>query len=135
MHFAEEWTGRFMNDRAPMPAIALCDPTHLTCVSNDFGFEHVFSRMVSALASDKDLVLLLSTSGNSPNLLLAAEAARQRGAKLVALLGKGGGKLAPICDLAIDFPGGRSDRIQELHMQTLHAVIDDVEHRLGFASQ
>ncbi len=133
MHFAEEWTGRFRNSRRALPAMALADPTHLTCVANDFGFEHVFSRMVEAFARPEDLVILLSTSGNSRNLILAAEAARKLGAFVVGLLGRDGGKLAPLCDLRLIAPGDRSDRIQELHMLTLHAVIDAVEHRLGIA--
>jgi len=133
MHFAEEWTGRFRNDRRPLPAMALSDPTHLTCVANDFGFDHVFSRMVEAFARPEDLVILLSTSGNSSNLLKAAEAAKKAQASVVGLLGRDGGKLAPLCDLTLIAPGGRSDRIQELHMLLLHAVIDAVEHRLGIA--
>ena len=131
MHFAEEWTGRFRNSRRPFPAMPLGDPTHLTCVANDYGFEHVFSRMVEAFARPEDVVILLSTSGNSENLVLAAQAAKKIGACVVGLLGRDGGRLAPLCDVTLIAPGGRSDRIQELHMLTLHAVIDAVEQRLG----
>ncbi|HWD37621.1 MAG TPA: SIS domain-containing protein [Fimbriimonas sp.] len=131
MHFAEEWTGRFKNDRRPFPAMALCDPTHLTCVSNDFGFEHVFSRMVAAFARPGDIVLLLSTSGQSANLINAAEEAKQAGATVIGFLGKGGGALTAMCDIVLMAPGKGSDRIQELHMLTLHAIIDAVERRLG----
>jgi D-sedoheptulose 7-phosphate isomerase len=109
----------------------LGDPTHLTCVANDYGFEHVFSRMVEAFARPEDVVILLSTSGNSENLVLAAQAAKKIGACVVGLLGRDGGRLAPLCDVTLIAPGGRSDRIQELHMLTLHAVIDAVEQRLG----
>lgn len=131
MHFAEEWTGRFRRDRDPFPAIALADPTHLTCTANDFGYDHVFERGVRAYGKEGDLLILLSTSGNSRNLIVAAEAARRKGVKTAAFLGKGGGPLAPICDIALVFPGETSDRIQELHMLSLHALIETVEARLG----
>jgi D-sedoheptulose 7-phosphate isomerase len=130
MHFAEEWTGRFRSDRRPYPAMALADPTHLTCVANDYGFEHVFSRSIEAFAKPGDLVILLTTSGQSKNLILAADAAKAAGAFTVGFLGRGGGSLVQKCDLALHFPGSGSDRIQELHMLTMHAVIDAVERRL-----
>jgi D-sedoheptulose 7-phosphate isomerase len=130
MHFAEEWSGRFRSERPPMPAIAFSDPGHMSCVANDYGFEHVFSRQVTALGKQGDLLLLLSTSGNSPNLLSAARAARERGVGTVALLGKGGGALKDLCDLAIVVPGGSSDRIQELHIKIIHAVIESAERTL-----
>jgi D-sedoheptulose 7-phosphate isomerase len=133
MHVAEEFTGRFRADRPPLPAIALSDATHLTCVANDYGFEHVFSRPVEALARPGDVVLLLSTSGNSQNLVLAAQAARQRKAAVIGFLGRGGGLLLPHCDIAVMAPGETSDRIQELHMMALHAVIHAVEVELGYA--
>ena len=131
MHFAEEWTGRFRHNRRPYPALAIGDPTHLTCVGNDYGFEHVFSRPIEAFAKRGDVVILLTTSGDSPNLLEGAEAAHNAGATVVGLLGRGGGQLRPMCDLAVIAPGTGSDRIQELHMLTLHAVIDAVEQRLA----
>lgn len=133
MHVAEEFTGRFRADRAPLPAIAISDPTHLTCVANDYGFEHVFSRPIEALAKPGDVVMLLSTSGNSQNLVLAAQAARQKKATVVGFLGKGGGLLAALCDVAVIAPGETSDRIQELHMMALHAIIQAVEVELGLA--
>jgi len=131
MHFAEEWTGRFRTDRRPYPVIALSDPTHLTCVANDYGFEHVFSRMVTALARPGDIVILLSTSGNSRNLLLAAEAAHDIGAQVVGFLGRGGGQLAPMCDLAFIAPGETADRIQEIHMLCLHILTEVTESELA----
>lgn len=131
MHFAEEWTGRFRNDRKPLPAMVLNDPTHLTCVSNDYGFDVVFSRMVEAFGRHGDILILLSTSGNSRNLILAAEAGRAAGCHVVGFLGKGGGKLAPLCDSVIMAPGLTSDRIQEIHMASLHILIEAVEVRLG----
>ncbi len=130
MHFAEEWSGRFRSERPPMPAVAFSDPGHMSCVANDYGFEHVFSRQVLALGKRGDLLLLLSTSGNSPNLLSAARAARERDVVTVALLGKGGGALRDLCDLAIVVPGGSSDRIQELHIKIIHAVIESAERAL-----
>jgi D-sedoheptulose 7-phosphate isomerase len=131
IHFAEEWTGRFRNDRKPYPAMALADAAHLTCVANDYGFEVVFSRMVQAFAKPGDLLILLSTSGNSPNLLLAAGAGRESGCHVVGFLGKGGGKLLPLCDTVVMAPGTTSDRIQELHMISLHVLIEAVEALLA----
>lgn len=133
MHVAEEFTGRFRADRPPLAAIALSDPTHITCVANDYGFEHVFSRPVEALAKPGDVLLLLSTSGSSQNLVLAAQAARQRKAAVVGFLGRGGGALLSHCDIVVMAPGETSDRIQELHMMALHAVIQAVEVELGYA--
>jgi D-sedoheptulose 7-phosphate isomerase len=130
MHFCEEFTGRYRQDRPPLPAIALTDPAHITCVANDFGFEHVFSRAVKALGKVGDILVLLSTSGNSPNILRAAEAAKESGVTTVALLGKGGGRLKGRCDHEILVPGDTADRIQELHMLILHAVIEGVERDL-----
>lgn len=132
MHVAEEFTGRFKKDRPALPAIALADPTHLTCVSNDYGFEYVFSRPIEALGKPGDVVLLLSTSGNSENLIKAAEAARLKSCKTIGFLGKGGGKLKAHCDIRVIAPGETSDRIQELHMFALHAVIEAVEIELGY---
>ncbi|MDR3691628.1 MAG: SIS domain-containing protein [Fimbriimonas sp.] len=133
MHFAEEWTGRFKKDRKPFPALAMSDPTHWTCVGNDYGFEYGFSRMVEAFAKPGDVVLLLSTSGNSKNLLLAAESARAAGAHVVGFLGRGGGSLAPLCDTVFMAPGETSDRIQEIHMMCLHILIEATEVELGVA--
>ena len=133
MHFAEEMTGRYRADRRPLAALSLADPTHLSCVANDYGFEFVFSRMVEALAQPGDILILLSTSGNSQNLVLAAESARQKGVFVAGFLGKGGGKLLPLCDLHLMAPGETSDRIQELHMMALHIVVEAVEVGLGLA--
>jgi D-sedoheptulose 7-phosphate isomerase len=130
MHFCEEWSGRFREDRDPYPAIALSDPTHMSCVANDYGYEHVFSRQVRGLGSEGDVLLLLTTSGNSPSIIEAARAARTQKMRVVGLLGKGGGELLPLCDLALVAPGITSDRIQELHMLCLHVVIEAVEGEL-----
>ena len=133
LHFAEELTGRFRKERRPLPAMALGESTHLTCVSNDYGFDHVFSRMVEAFGQAGDVLVLLSTSGNSNNLVLAAEKARERGVRVVGLLGRGGGALAPLCDVVVMAPGETSDRIQEVHMIVLHVVIEAAERALGLA--
>ncbi|MBX3112027.1 MAG: SIS domain-containing protein [Fimbriimonadaceae bacterium] len=133
LHFCEEWTGRFKKDRVPLPAIALGEATHMTCVGNDYGFEHGLSRLVTALAKPGDMLVLLSTSGNSDNLVLAAQASREAGARTVGFLGRGGGRLAPLCDDVVMAPGETSDRIQEVHMCALHAWIEEVEVRLGVA--
>ncbi|MCC7434452.1 MAG: SIS domain-containing protein [Methanoregulaceae archaeon] len=130
-HFAEEFSGRFRNDRDPLPAMAFTDPAHLTCVANDYGYEHVFSRMVDAFGHEGDILVLLTTSGRSPNLLRAAEAAKRRGVQVYGFLGKGGGELQPLCDRVVLAPGVTSDRIQELHMLALHALIEAVEARLA----
>lgn len=133
MHVAEEFTGRFRADRPPIAAVALADPTHMSCVANDYGFDHVFSRPIEALAKPGDVVLLLSTSGNSQNLILAAQAARLKKAAVIGFLGRGGGLLTSLCDIAVMAPGETSDRIQELHMIALHAIIQAVEVELGYA--
>lgn len=135
MHFAAEWTGRFRKDRRALPALALSDPVELTAIANDFGFEHVFARQVEAQAQAGDLLVLLSTSGDSANLLRAAETAKQRGVGVVALLGRGGGKLLPLVDLPIVVPRASSaDGVQEVHIQILHACVEAVERRLGLDS-
>lgn len=132
-HFAEEFTGRFRNDRRPLPVLALTDPAHMSCVANDFGFEFVFSRMVEAFAKPDDLLVVLSTSGNSQNLLHAADAAKATRARVLGFLGRGGGALRERCDVAVIAPGETSDRIQEIHMLALHALIEGVEAGLGLA--
>jgi D-sedoheptulose 7-phosphate isomerase len=131
MHFAEEWTGRFRNDRRPLPAIAFSDPAHLTCIANDFGYDEVFAREVDAYGKPGDLLVALSTSGNSPNVLRAVEVARAKGLTSIGLLGKGGGKLRERVDVPIVVPlAETSDRIQEVHIKVLHIVIEAVERTL-----
>ncbi|MDP6539616.1 MAG: SIS domain-containing protein [Planctomycetota bacterium] len=131
MHFAEEWTGRFRSDRAPLPAISFSDPSHLTCISNDFGFEEVFARQVEAHGKAGDLLVAISTSGRSPNILRALERARELGVTSVALLGGDGGPARAMADHVIVVPRAQtSDRIQEIHIKVLHIVIEAVERRL-----
>ena len=124
MHFAEELTGRFRNDRPAIPAIAISDPSHLSCVGNDYGYEFVFSRYVEALGREGDVLFGISTSGNSGNVIRAAEAAKKRGMAVVGLTGKDGGKLAPLCDVEIRVPhNGYADRVQEIHIKVIHSLI------------
>ena len=131
MHFAEEWTGRFRGNRSALPAIAFSDPSQLTCIANDFGYDEVFARSVEAYGRKGDLFVAISTSGNSPNILRACEVARERGITVVGLLGKGGGALLSLCDVAVVVPHATtSDRIQEIHLKVIHAVIEAVERRL-----
>ena len=131
MHFAEELTGQFRKYRPALPAIALADPGHLTCVSNDMGFESVFARGVEALGSEGDLFIVLTTSGNSMNLVKAVEMAHLRRMHTIAFLGKNGGKLKGLCDLEWIVSGFQySDRIQEAHMAAIHIIIEQVEKLL-----
>jgi len=130
MHFAEEFTGRYRKDRKPLGALALGDASHVTCVSNDYGFEHIFSRQLEGLARKGDVLVGLSTSGNSANVIRAFETAKSLGITTVGLLGRDGGKLAAMADLAIVIPAQTSDRIQEMHIKLIHTVIESVERVL-----
>jgi D-sedoheptulose 7-phosphate isomerase len=131
MHFAEEWSGRFRRDRAALPAMAFSDPAALTCVANDFGYEAVFARMVEAYAKSGDALVALSTSGESANVLRACEAARGKGVTVIGLLGKGGGRIKALCDVAVVVPlATTTDRIQEMHIKVIHGVIEAVERRM-----
>ncbi|MCR9010964.1 D-sedoheptulose 7-phosphate isomerase [Gabonibacter chumensis] len=131
MHFAEELTGRFRENRRALPAVAIADPSHLTCVANDFGFEYVFSRYVEAHGVKGDVLLAISTSGNSLNIVKAIEAAREKGMKVIGLTGKDGGKMREMCDVNICIPwNGYSDRIQEIHIKIIHILIEFIENKL-----
>ncbi|MEM8897864.1 MAG: D-sedoheptulose 7-phosphate isomerase [Bacteroidota bacterium] len=130
MHFAQEFTGRFRGDRKALPVICISDPTHITCVGNDYGFDHIFSRGVEAYGQKGDILIALSTSGNSANIIKAAEAAQERDMKIFTLLGKSGGKLKGEGDIERIIPGTTSDRIQEIHMIILHTIIEMVEREL-----
>ena len=131
MHFAEELTGKFRDDRPPIAAVSISDPSHLSCVANDHGFEQVFARYVQAHGKPGDVLLAISTSGNSPNVLRAAEVGRSQGVIVVGLTGKDGGKLASLCDVEVRVPhNGFADRVQEIHIKVIHALIDHIERSL-----
>lgn len=140
LHFCEEFTGRYRHNRPAYPAIACIDPGHLTCTANDFGYDNVFSRWTEAFAQRGDVLVVLSTSGNSENVIRAVDVAKSRGTHTFALLGKGGGRLKGMCDIEWIVPGltdasGKpevqyADRIQEIHMLLLHVLICAVEKEL-----
>jgi D-sedoheptulose 7-phosphate isomerase len=135
MHFAEELSGRYRNNRPALAAMSISDPSHITCVGNDYGFDFIFSRMVEALGSEGDILLGISTSGNSRNIIQAVEAARQKEMKVVILSGKDGGKMAGSADVEIRVPHfGYADRIQEIHIKVIHILIQQIESGLGFTS-
>ncbi|KEI69646.1 D-sedoheptulose 7-phosphate isomerase [Endozoicomonas elysicola] len=128
MHFAEELTGRFRENRPGYAAIAISDPSHISCVSNDFGYEYVFSRYVEAVGREGDVLLGISTSGNSGNIIKAVESARAKGMKVILLSGKDGGKMAGTADVEIRVPHfGYADRIQEVHIKAIHIMIQLIE--------
>ncbi|TAE75821.1 MAG: D-sedoheptulose 7-phosphate isomerase [Bacteroidetes bacterium] len=131
MHFAEELSGKYRENRPALPALAISDPSHITCVGNDFGYNEIFARYLEALGQKGDVLFALSTSGNSANILRAAEVAKQKGIKVVALTGKDGGKLAPLADVEVRVKGGKfADRIQEIHIKIIHILILLVENQM-----
>lgn len=132
MHFAEELSGRFRGDRLALPALSISDPSHITCVGNDYGFEFIFSRYIEALGNNGDVLLAISTSGNSVNILNAVKAAHKKGMTVVSLSGKNGGKLAEIADINIIVPhDGFADRIQEVHIKIIHILILLIEKQVS----
>lgn len=131
MHFAEELSGRYRDNRKALAAIAASDSGHITCVGNDYGYEHIFSRFVDALGKPGDVLLGISTSGNSENIILAVEAAKAQGMKTVCLTGKDGGELAGMCDVEIRAPKSQyADRAQEIHIKVIHALIGYIESKV-----
>ncbi|HRI79370.1 MAG TPA: D-sedoheptulose 7-phosphate isomerase [Cyclobacteriaceae bacterium] len=132
MHFAEELTGKYRNPRKAIPAICISDASHITCVGNDYGFDFIFSRYLEALGNKGDVLLALSTSGNSANVLNAVKTAKEKGMKVVALTGKDGGKLGPLADVEIRVAHKvYADRIQEIHIKVLHILILLIEKQVG----
>lgn len=128
MHFAEELSGRYRQDRPALAAIPISDPSHISCVGNDFGYAYVFSRMIEAIGQPGDVLFAISTSGNSENVLNAIQAAKDKGLKVVGLTGKDGGKMASICDIEIRAPYSEyADRAQEVHIKVIHSLIDYIE--------
>jgi len=131
MHFAEELTGRYRDNRPSIAAISISDPSHITCVGNDYGFQFVFSRFVEGVGNTGDVLLGISTSGNSQNVIEAARAAKSKGITTICLTGKNGGELAGLCDIEIRIPwNGYADRIQEIHIKVIHSLIDYIEQHL-----
>ncbi|MFB6258537.1 MAG: D-sedoheptulose 7-phosphate isomerase [Flavobacteriales bacterium] len=131
MHFAEEMTGNFRDERTPFPAIAIADPAHITCTSNDFGFEQIFSRYIEAFGERGDVLLAISTSGNSRNVLNGVNTAKKKGVKVIGLTGKNGGELSYSADIEIRAPySDHSDHAQELHIKIIHSLIQYVEQRM-----
>ena len=130
MHFAEELTGRFRKERRALPAISLTDPSHITCVANDYGFEEIFARSVEAYGKEGDVLIAISTSGNSQNVINAVTRAKDKKIITFGLLGKDGGKLNNNCDLQLIASGKTTDRIQEIHIAVLHIIIEMIERIL-----
>lgn len=132
MHFAEELTGRYRKNRPGIAAISISDASHISCVANDFGYDHIFSRYIESHGREGDVLLAFSTSGRSPNVIKAAEAAKALGVKVIALTGKPGSQLEALADVCICAPGGDfADRVQELHIKVVHILIELVERKLA----
>ena len=128
MHFAEELTGRFRDNRPSIAAVSISDPSHISCVGNDYGFDQVFSRYLEGVGNRGDVLLAISTSGNSENVMKAAIVAKEKGIKVVALTGKDGGKLASHCDVEVRAPHSTyADRAQEIHIKVIHSLIHYIE--------
>jgi D-sedoheptulose 7-phosphate isomerase len=133
MHFAEELSGRYRNNRPALAAVSISDPSHLSCVANDYGYEYVFSRYVEGLGQPGDVLVGISTSGSSKNVILAVEAAKAKGIQTIVLTGKDGGPLAQLADLEIRAPHSNyADRAQEIHIKVIHAFILGIEKSFGF---
>ncbi|MCX8584008.1 MULTISPECIES: D-sedoheptulose 7-phosphate isomerase [unclassified Gilliamella] len=132
MHFAEELTGRFRDNRPSYPAIAISDVSHISCVGNDYGFDSIFSRYVEGVGQKGDVLLGISTSGNSTNVIKAIEAAKQKGMKIITLTGKDGGKMNGLADVDIRVPHfGYADRVQEIHIKVIHILILLIEKEMA----
>ena len=130
MHFTEELTGRYRKDRRPLAAFSLTEPAHMSCVANDYGYDFIFSRYIEALGKPEDILLAISTSGNSKNVLLAVEYAKKQGMKVIALTGKDGGKLHSIADISFKVESSTTDRIQEIHIKIIHLLIEGIERTI-----
>ena len=131
MHFAEELTGRYRDDRKALPAISISDPSHLSCVSNDYGYAFVFSRFIEAFGKKGDVLLAISTSGNSENVLNAIQEAKKQGMLVIGLTGKSGGLMKDVCDIEIRAPYSEfADRAQEIHIKVIHSLIDYIENHI-----
>ena len=131
MHFAEELSGRFRGDRPSLPAMSISDPSYMSCVINDYGADAVFSRYIQGMGFKGDVLIAISTSGNSANVINAAKVAKDQGLKVIALTGKTGGELAKIADVEIRAPHSSfADRVQEIHIKVIHSLIHYIEQKL-----
>jgi len=131
MHFAEEMTGRYRQNRPPLAAVAVSDASHMACIANDYGYEYVFSRFVESVGREEDVLLAISTSGNSENVINAINSAKAKGMMVVGLTGKTGGKMAEMCDVEIRAPKSDwADRAQEIHIKVIHSLIDFIEQNV-----
>lgn len=131
MHFAEELSGRFRENRKALPAVSISDPSHLSCVANDYGYDFVFSRYLEALGNKGDVLLAISTSGNSRNVIEAIHAAKKKRIKVIGLTGKDGGKMSRLCDIEIRAPFSKyADRAQEIHIKVIHSLIHFIEENI-----
>ena len=131
MHFAEELSGRYRDNRRALPAVSISDPSHMSCVGNDYGYDFVFSRYVEALGQSNDVLLAISTSGNSKNVINAIAAAKEKGMKVVGLTGKDGGNMVDLCDVEVRAPKSNyADRAQEIHIKVIHSLIDYIEQHI-----
>ncbi|MEK8052247.1 D-sedoheptulose 7-phosphate isomerase [Ideonella sp. DXS22W] len=133
-HLASEFTGRFVNDRRPLAAIALnTDSSQMSCIGNDYGFDQVFERPLRGLGRAGDVLVAISTSGHSPNVLRAVQAARELGIHVIGLLGRDGGAIGPLCDVALVVPNPVTARIQEAHILIGHSLCAEVERMVADA--
>lgn len=131
MHFAEELSGRYRENRKALPALSISDPSHMSCVANDYGYQYVFSRYLEAVGQTGDVLLAISTSGNSSNIIEAIHVAQSKGIKIVGLTGKTGGGMASLCDVEIRAPHSEyADRAQEIHIKVIHSLIDFIERNI-----
>ena len=133
MHCAEELSGRYRDNRRALPAVSISDPSHMSCVGNDYGYDFVFSRYVEALGQSNDVLLAISTSGNSKNVINAIAAAKEKGMKVLGLTGKDGGNMIDLCDVEVRAPKSNyADRAQEIHIKVIHSLYDYIDHHLYY---
>ena len=132
MHFAEELSGRYRDNRPALAALSISDPSHISCVGNDYGYAFIFSRYIEAVGNEGDVLLGISTSGNSENVINAINAAKAKGMKVIGLTGKDGGKMTSLCDVEVRAPQSKyADRAQEIHIKVIHSLIDHIERNIG----